>query len=164
LHFPLLAGADSHFQLWKVYVGMTNLYDFYRPGSPLATTMEAKDIRVKARSNIDDGVVLPDKTPIASESGVQFGVGYYVRPQHTNFVSFDLTWLYPHLKQYKGADHHTEPVVHRKTPSDQWPLKLHVWDLTSEDLIDGDLVLSLHNEEHLFLRHIFEIRGCNSED
>ena len=158
---PQLVTADSHFELWKVYAGLTNLDQFRRRGSPNAAAFAATDIRRAARANARSVSELPDETQIECKKGVEFGVGYYVQPQHTNFVVFDMTWECPHLKDSRGADYHMESVVHRKDTSESWDLKLHVWSLKEADLVDGDILVMLHNDELLFLRHVFQIRDCD---
>jgi hypothetical protein len=158
---PQLVTADSHFELWKVYAGLTNLDQFRRRGSPNAAAFAATDIRRAARANAKSGAELPDETPIECKKGVEFGVGYYVQPQHTSFVSFDMTWEYPHLKTSRDADRDTESVVQRKDTSEAWGLKLHVWSLKEADLVDGDIVVMLHDDERLLLRHAFQLRDCD---
>ncbi len=54
-----------------------------------------------------------------------------------------------------------ESVVHRKDTSESWDLKLHVWSLKEADLVDGDIVVLLHEDERLLLRHAFQIRDCD---
>ena len=158
---PQFVNADSHFELWKVYAGLTNLDQFQRRGSPDAAAYAATDIRRAARANAKSGTELPDVTLIECKKGLEFGVGYFVQPQHTNFVTFDLTWEYLHLKDSRGTDHHTESVVQRKQTSEFWDLKLHVWSLKEADLVDGDIAVLLHDDERLFLRHVFQIRDCD---
>ncbi len=158
---PQLVTADSHFELWKVYAGLTNLDQFQRRGSPSAASFAATDIRRVARVNAKSDTELPDETIIECKKGVEFGVGYYIQPQHTSFVVFDMTWEYPHLEGSRGADHHMESVVQRKEASESWDLKLHVWSLKEADLVDGDIVVMLHDDERLLLRHIFQIRDCD---
>jgi len=158
---PQLVTADSHFELWKVYAGLTNLDQLPIRGSRKAAAFAATVIRRAARANAKSGAELPDETPIECKKGVEFGVGYYVQPQHTSFVVFDMTWEYPHLKDSRGADHHMESVVQRKETSEAWDLKLHVWSLKEADLVGGDIVVMLHEDERLLLRHIFQLRDCD---
>ncbi len=72
---PQLVTADSHFELWKVYAGLTNLDQFHRRGSPNAAGFAATDIRRVARANAKSDTELPDETPIECKKGVEFGVG-----------------------------------------------------------------------------------------
>ncbi len=153
------AEAKSHFQLWKVYAGKTD-FDYYRrPGEPLVR--EGSEVGRQASRNAYNNVVLKNTTNLVCERGMQFGVGFYIKPQHSNFVSFDRVWYYPHLEGIRGSDRETKSVVHRKSPRERYGLRFLVLRLKDEDLIDGSITLLLQNDEHVFLRHTFEIRGCD---
>jgi len=145
-YFPP-ASANSHFQLLKVYAGSFS-----------------QDIKLRrlARKNVRNGVIVPDFTIIECTKRVWFGVAFYISPHQANTVSFQRTWYYPHYRDSTGANHHTHSTIYRKTVMQTHGLKKLGWHLDRDEMVDGDITLLLHNDNYVFLRHVFRIRGCKS--
>ncbi len=99
------ASADPQFELWKAYAGSRH-----------STSLSAFLIEIKARNNERHDVIVPDTTVIECNKSTWFGVGFYIRPDRTNYVSFEHTWYHPHLASEDGAREQTHSVVYRRAP------------------------------------------------
>ncbi len=155
---------DSELRLFKTYAGETSFDLIQLETKRLDQSAGAVRIRREAQKNYDDKLTIPDRSSIPCEKGIQFGVVYLVGPRHLNYVSFDGTWSFPHLKETKPAGTANRNVVLRKDPSESFRQQVFLWKLANDELVDGEIKLMLRKGQRVLLEHTFEIRGCNPQN
>ena len=144
------ASAELRFGLLKAYAG-------FEPVNYLIVEREARYI-------VRNGVVVPDESVIECDKKARIFVGFYIIPSRIKYVSFEETWYYPHLLNEDGTHEDTHSKVYRRAMGTKTKLRLHwvSWFLKKNYLIDGDIMLELHKDKNVLLRHTFQIRGCDS--
>ncbi len=99
---------------------------------------------------------------VECKATMRFGVGYFVQPIRTNFVSFTFTWHHPHFVDKDGRTSVERNHVIRQPPNTRvMGLQFLTWRLEPSELLDGDFVLEVRDKERLLLAHKFEVRGCD---
>jgi len=148
--FSISAKADSQFELYKAYAGIRD-----------STSLSFFTVEAKAHNNERQGLTVPDTTVVECKKSTWIGVAFYIRPERTNYVSFEQTWYHPHLQLKDAAREHTYSIMYRRAPGQKLELQWLGWELRNKELIDGDIVLVLHKDKRVLLRHEFQIRGCD---
>ena len=91
---------------------------------------------------------------------------YYVIFDEAMTANYELTWHFPHLEKEKGKTNRSTKITARMPvrPKKRWQVYHAFWNLRKDELKEGDFTLTLHRGEDVLVRHVFQIRGCESSE
>ena len=160
------AAADEQFRLWKAYAGeFSHTRASFQDRASEPVTHLPLPIRREIERNRRNNAVVPDVSVINCDRNTYFGIAYYVFFVGGSPANYDLTWYFPHLEKEKGKASLSGKITARMyNQKVRGQLYEALWDLEKEELKDGDFVLILHRGDKVLLRHVFQIRGCESPE
>lgn len=111
----------------------------------------------QVRSNLKNKVAIEDTSVIPCETGAYYGLGVIVSAPGKQFFSFDTTAIWRDLDNYnEPRRYHKEHSLRKKA----YGTRRFFYQIRSNS-VDHDMIFVMHIGQQVYLRHKFEIRGCN---
>lgn len=112
------------------------------------------------RRNLKRKEALPDRTEIPCEVGKYYALGVVASDPGKHFLSFETTAIFRDLNNYDAPRRsHREHTLTR----DEFGTRRFAFKIR-QDSIDYDMTLVVHIGNQVYLRHKFEIRGCENDE
>lgn len=114
--------------------------------------------RKLVRRNLKRKETLPDTTEIPCEIGKYYALGVIASDPGKHFLSFETTAIFRDLDNYNAARRsHREHTLTR----DEYGTRRFSFKIRSGS-VDHDMTLVVHIGKQVYVRHKFEIRGCEA--
>lgn len=115
--------------------------------------------RKLVRRNLKRKEVLPDSTEIPCEIGKYYALGVIASDPGKHFLSFETTAIFRDLNNYDAPrrSHREHTLTREEFGTRRFAFKIR------QGSVDHDMTLVVHIDNQVYVRHKFEIRGCEND-
>jgi len=116
------------------------------------------DFRRQVRKNLKRKEALPESTKIPCETGRYYALGAIASHPGRQMLSFETTAIFRDLDNYEAprTSHREYTLRKEEFGTRRFSFKIR------KDAVDHDMTLVVHIGKTVYLRHKFEIRGCQA--